>query len=51
MQDITKDLKVFLTKILETSGQELLTHLARSFQDPVGIYIYIKDFGKILIRS
>lgn len=46
MQDITKDFKVFLTKVLETSGQELLMHLARSFQDPVGIYI-----SKILARS
>ena len=43
------DLKVFLTKILETSCQELTNILARSSQDLIGIYVQVsqsqKDWG------
>ena len=49
IQDLWQNLKIFLTKILETSCQELIQDLAKSSQDLVGIYI--QDLGSILKRS
>ena len=49
IQDLWQNLKIFLTKIPETSCQELIQDLAKSSQDLVGIYI--QDLGNILKRS
>ena len=49
LQDLTEDRKVFHTKILETSCQELIKNLARFSQDLVRRSF--RGLGKTLVRS
>ena len=49
VQDLTEDLKVFPSKILKGSCQEIINNFAKSYQDIPGIYI--QDLSIIFIKS
>ena len=49
VQDFTQDLKLFSSKILESSCQKIINNFAKSYQDIAGIYI--QDLSIIFIKS